>query len=101
MLHRTPGAPKILTEKVGKSIESNMTGNNHNKTAVGFEKFVQKAPKENVTSYSNISACSIKNMSRRSLVRIENEMGIKTGNAEQTTDAREKAMTNGMLSLQR
>ena len=64
-----------------KSIESNLTGNNHNKTAVEFEKFVLEAHKENVTSSSNISACSINKISRRLLVRIEKEMGIKTGNA--------------------
>ena len=41
---------------------------------------MQEAHKENVTSYSDISACSI-------IVRIEKEMGIMTGNTEQTTDA--------------
>ena len=56
ILHRTPGAPKTLTEKVIKLIESNLTGND-NKTAVEFEKFVQEAHKENVTSSSNISTC--------------------------------------------
>ena len=91
ILHRTPGAPKILTETVRISIESNLSGNNHNRTAVEFDKFVQEAHKENVSSYSTVSACSIKKISRRSLVRIEKEIGIRTGNAEQTTDAREKA----------
>ena len=90
ILHRTPGAPKTLTEKVIKLIESNLTGND-NKTAVEFEKFVQEAHKENVTSSSNISTCSINKTSRRLLLRIEKEMDIKTGNAEQTTDARGKA----------
>ena len=74
ILHRTPGAPKTLTEKVIKLIESNLTGED-NKTAVEFEKFVQEAHKT----------------SRRLLLRIEKEMDIKTGNAEQTTDARGKA----------
>ena len=48
-----------------------------------FEEFVQEAHKENVTSYSNISAWSMKKISHISLSRIEKESGIKTGNAEQ------------------
>ena len=47
-----------------------------------FEKFVQETHQENVTSYSNISAWSIKKISHRSLSRIEIEMDMKTGNAE-------------------
>ena len=47
--------------------------------------------KENLTSYSNISAWSMKKISHRSLSRIEKESGIKTGNAVQTTYALEKA----------
>ena len=52
---------------------------------------MQEAHKENVTSYSNISAWSMKKISHISLSRIEKESGIKTGNAEQKTDALEKA----------
>ena len=48
-----------------------------------FEKFVQENHKENINLYSNISACSIQKISHRSLSRIEKEMGLKKGNAEQ------------------
>ena len=47
------------------------------------EEFVLEAHKKNVTSYSNISAWSMKKISHRSLSRIEKESGIKTGNAVQ------------------
>ena len=56
-----------------------------------FEKFVQENRKENVTLYSDISTCSIQKISHRSLTRIEKETGMKTGNAELTTYALEKA----------
>ena len=47
------------------------------------EEFVLEAHKENLTSYSNISAWSMKKISHRSLSRIEKESGVKTGNAAQ------------------
>ena len=47
------------------------------------EEFVLEDHKENLTSYSNISAWSMKKISHRSLSRIEKEAGIKTGNAVQ------------------
>ena len=69
--------------KSEKSIESTLSRYNRNKTAVELEEFVLEAPKKNVTSYSNISAWSMKKISHRSLSRIEKESGIKTGYAEQ------------------
>ena len=55
------------------------------------EEFVLEAHEENLTSYFNISAWSMKKISHRSLSRIEKESGVKTGNAVQTTYALEKA----------
>ena len=74
-----------------KLIESNLFRYDRNKTAVESEEFVLEDHKENLTSYSNISAWSMKKISHRSLSRIEKESGIKTGNAVQTTYALEKA----------
>ena len=67
-----------------------MTNNVHVKTSVEFEKIVQKAHKKDVMSHSSLN-CQIYQISQRSIKRIQVELGIKDWNAEQTTDARERA----------
>ena len=86
ILHENLGRPAILTDCVKKDIICAMT--NNVKTFKEYESIVQEAHKKNVMSHSSTSSCQINQLSRRSVRRIQDELGIRTGTAEQTTDTR-------------
>ena len=80
-------------------IISAMTNNVHEKTSAEFEKIVQEAHKKDVMSHTNTPDCQINRISQRFIKRIQVELGIKDGNAEQTTDARERACADKINAI--
>ena len=82
-----------------KDIIGAMTNNVHEKTSAEFEKIVQEAHKKDMMSHSSTPNCQINQISQRSIKRIQVELGIKDGNAEQTTDARERACADKINAI--
>ena len=85
------GRPKLFSET---DLISNKRDLNCEVYNVKKEDFVDNLQKEHVklvTSSTQTASCSVKPISRRSIERYMQKMGVRDGNAEQTTDARAKA----------
>ena len=82
-----------------KDIIGAMTNNVHEKTSAEFENIVQEAHKKDVMSHSSTAHCQINQISQRSIKRIQVELGIKDGNAEQTTNACERACADTINAI--
>ena len=82
-----------------KDIIGAMTNNVHEKTSAEFENIVQEAHKKDVMSHGSTPNCQINQISQRSIKIIQVELGIKDGNAEQTTDARERACADKINAI--
>ena len=99
ILHGNLGRPTFFPEEVKKDIIGAMTNNIHEKTSAEFEKIVQEAHKKDVMSHSSTPNCQINQISQRSIKRIQFELGIKDGNAEQTTNACERACADTINAI--
>ena len=99
ILHSKSGRPTLFPEEVKKDIIGAMTNNVHEKTSAEFENIVEEAHKKDMMSHSSTPNCQINQISERSIKRIQVELGIKDGNAEQTTDARERACADKINAI--
>ena len=99
IMHKSGGKPPILTDTMKENIISEMTGNEFEKTVTEFQEIVQTAHVKDVMSYSTTPDFQIGKISRRSISRIQSNMGIRNGNAEQTTDARSKACADKINAI--
>ena len=99
IMHQSGGKPPILTDAMKENIISEMTGNEFEKTVTEFQEIVQTAHVKDVMSYSPTPDFQIGKISRRSISRIQSNMGIRNGNAEQTTDARSKACADKINAI--
>ena len=66
----------------------------HNISRAEFSNIIQSELISKVTKDSGVAACSIRPLSRRTVTRKIEQMGLKLGYAEQTTDARAVATAN-------
>ena len=99
ILHGKSGRPTLFPEEVKKDIIGAMTDNVHEKTSAKFENIVQDAHKKDVMSHSCTPNCQINQISQRSIKRIQVGLGIKDGNAEKTTNARERACADKINAI--
>ena len=99
IIHKHGGKPRHLTDTMKADIISEMTGNVFEKTAAEFQQIVQTAHIKDVMSYSKVPEFQIHKISRRSISRIQSNLGIRNGNAEQTTDARSKACADKINAI--
>jgi hypothetical protein len=79
-LRNSSGRPQLLTSKQKLELKSKIKTGIHKTTREEWEKLVNEAINENQKQ--------IKSISKASLGRLEVELGVKSGNGEQTTDAR-------------
>jgi hypothetical protein len=82
------GRPSLMSSPVVRSLKVKLNDEVYNQKVGDFEAKIQEEHVASIQSRLNVHACSIKPMSKRSIDRLTVKMGLKTGNAEQTTNAR-------------
>jgi transposase len=93
------GRPSLLSSPEYKEFKAQLNKEDYNQTDVEFKDAINKKHKDSVMSQSNIAGCSIPDISARSLNRIKEKLGLKDGNAEQTTNARAVATADQLNAV--
>ena len=93
------GRPTIIGSPIIKELKDLITNKIHNKTTTAFVDDLQSLHQKRMVEETNIAACSVKPVSRRSVGRVVQKMKLKKGKAEQTTDARAIATADKLNSV--
>jgi hypothetical protein len=86
------GRQYILKSPELRKIKEEMNREVYNTTIPEFKEKLELEHVKTILKERNIAKASVDPLSRRSLARIVARLGLKKGNAEQTTDARSKAV---------
>lgn len=88
------GRPASISTSFFPDIKNSLSSGPFNVTADEFRSTVHRYAIETIQSRKNIASAQVKLPSDRTIRRLEETMGIKTGNAELTTNARAVACTD-------
>jgi hypothetical protein len=100
---------KVVSSKVGRQlllkspelrkIKDNMNREVYNTTVPEFRERLELEHVETILKERNIAKVSVDPLSRRSIKRYIDKLGLKKANAEQTTDARSKAVADKLNTV--
>jgi hypothetical protein len=93
------GRPTIIGSPIMRELKGMLTDKIHNTTTSDFVENLQDLHKKRMVETTNVAACSVKPVSRRSVGRLVEKMKLKKGKAEQTTDARAVATADKLNSV--
>ena len=79
--------PKLFDSPAKSELRSSVSGNIHNTVKSEFVHNLQSEHVKAVVKTKAVAGSSVKPISRRSITRYIDAIGLKVGNAEQTTDA--------------
>ena len=94
IVHCSVGRPPFLGSAELANVKKEVSAGIHNISRAEFSNIIQSELISKVTKESGVAACSIRPLSRRTVTRKIEQMGLKLGYAEQTTDARAVATAN-------
>ena len=99
ILQQGRGRPSSFLSADLEYIKRSVSAKVYNTKTVDFNKEMQSQFVKNTVSVTGVADCSVKLLSDRTLVRYQDLMKLKKGNAEQTTDARAVATADKLNAV--
>lgn len=99
ILGQQRGRPRCFLSRDLEYIKASVSSNIHNTTKADFEAEMQAEHVKKCVKRTGIAECSVTPLSDRTIVRYREDMTLKLGNAEQTTDARAVATADKLNAV--